>query len=121
MSTLALILTSVFFGVIGQLAMKKGMNTVGFISLQDIFSKKFFSIIFEKYVFIGVLMYGLASIIWLVVLSQVELSYAYPLIGLGYILVAILSKVLFNESLTFFKIVGIFLIAFGAYLIVVKW
>jgi multidrug transporter EmrE-like cation transporter len=63
-------------------------------------------------------LYVLATAIWLVVLSQEELSFAYPLVGIGYILVAILGKILFNENLTFFRIFGIILIVLGTYFIV---
>jgi multidrug transporter EmrE-like cation transporter len=71
-------------------------------------------------VFLGILLYILSAALWLVVLSQAEVSFAYPLVGTGYILVAILSKIFFNETLTFLKILGIILIAAGAYLIVLK-
>jgi drug/metabolite transporter (DMT)-like permease len=54
---------------------------------------------------------------WLVILSRVELSYAYPLISIGYILVMILSKYLFNETLTGYRIAGTLLICGGVFMI----
>jgi len=120
MSVLLLVLICVTIGVFGQLAMKMGMNTIGFITLRDIFSSKIFSIIFQKYVFIGIMLYVLSTLIWLVVLSQEELSFVYPLISIAYIITAILSKFLFNESLTMFRFFGILLICGGVYLIVLK-
>jgi drug/metabolite transporter (DMT)-like permease len=110
----------VILGVFGQLAMKKGMNVVGSISLKDIFSQRIFSIVFQKYVFIGMILYVLASLIWLVALSKEELSFLYPLIATGYILTAILGRIFFNESLTFYRFFGILLICGGVYLIVLK-
>lgn len=120
MSVLLLVLTCVIIGVFGQLAMKKGMNTVGTIGLRDIFSSRVFSIVFQRYVFIGIVLYLFASLIWLVVLSLEELSFVYPLIAIGYIITAILSKFLFGESLTMFRFFGILLICGGVYLIVLK-
>jgi drug/metabolite transporter (DMT)-like permease len=118
MSVLLLILVNVLIGVFAQLALKKGMNNIGYIDVHEIFTKEIFSIVFEKYVLTGLALYGFASLLWLVILSQAELSYAYPLIALSYIFVAIFAKIFFNESLTFFRLLGIFLIISGAYFIV---
>jgi drug/metabolite transporter (DMT)-like permease len=120
MSVLLIILGCVIVGVFGQLSMKRGLNEIGVIGLTDIFSSRFFTIIFQKYVFIGVFLYMLASLLWLVALSQAELSFAYPLISIGYVFTAILAWFLFGEKLTFFKIFGILMICGGVYVIVLK-
>jgi drug/metabolite transporter (DMT)-like permease len=120
MSVLLLVLICVIIGVIAQLAMKKGMNMVGIIGLKNIFSKEIFSIVFQKYVFVGIVLYFSASLIWLVVLSQAELSFVYPLISVGYVITAILSLFLFKENLTMVRFFGILLICGGVYLIVLK-
>jgi multidrug transporter EmrE-like cation transporter len=120
MNVLSLVLICVGMGVIGQLAMKKGMNIIGNIGMKDIISSRIFEIVLQKYVFIGLVFYVLASLVWLVILSQEELSFAYPLISIGYIITAILSKLFFNESLTLFRFLGILLIFGGVYLIVLK-
>lgn len=120
MSALALILISISLGVVGQLSLKRGMTNVGTISVGDLLTSKLYSIATEKFVVFGLFLYFLASGLWLVVLSQEELSFAYPLIGLGYILTAILAKFFFNENLTLVRLGGILLIAAGAYLIVLK-
>jgi len=120
MNVLFLILICVGMGVIGQLSMKKGMNTIGNIGVKDIFSSRISEILLQKYVFIGMVFYVLASFLWLVILSQEELSFVYPLISIGYIITAILSKLFFNESLTLFRFLGILLIFGGVYLIVLK-
>ena len=120
MSFLLIVLTCVILGVFGQLAMKKGLNMIDVISIRDLFSIRVFSIVFQRYVFIGIVLYLLASLFWLVALSQEELSFVYPLIAIGYVFTAILSKFLFNESLTMFRFFGILLICGGVYLIVLK-
>ena len=120
MSILLLVSLCVIIGVIAQLAMKKGMNIVGTTNLKDILSVKVFSIVFQKYVFIGIVLYVLASLIWLVILSQAELSFVYPLISVGYVITAILSWFLFKEDLTLVRFFGILMICGGVYLIVLK-
>jgi multidrug transporter EmrE-like cation transporter len=121
MTVLILIFASILLGVIGQLSMKKGMVNVGEISVTELFGKKLFSVVFEKFVFIGVALYIISAAFWLVILSQEELSFAYPLIGIGYIVTAILAKIFFHESLTMFKILGIILIVVGAFFVIVRW
>lgn len=121
MTVLALIFTTVLLAVFGQLSMKRGMNNIGQISITDLFGKKLFSVISESYVVAGVILYITASALWLVVLSREELSFAYPLIGVGYIITAILARIFFGENLTFFRILGIILIALGAYFVITKW
>jgi len=120
MSVFMLISLCVIMGAIGQVAMKKGMNTVGVVGLNDIFSTKVFSIVLQRYVFVGLILYFLASLVWLVILSQAELSFVYPLISVGYVITAILSWFLFKENLTLFRFFGILLICSGVYLIVLK-
>jgi multidrug transporter EmrE-like cation transporter len=121
MTVLILIFASILLGVIGQLSMKKGMINVGEISVTELFGKKLFSVVFEKFVFIGIALYITSAAFWLVILSQEELSFAYPLIGIGYIVTAILAKIFFHESLTMFKILGIILIVVGAFFVVARW
>ena len=121
MTVLILIFASILLGVIGQLSMKKGMVNVGEISVTELFGKKLFSVVFEKFVFIGIALYLISAAFWLVILSQEELSFAYPLIGIGYIVTAILAKIFFHESLTMFKILGIILIVVGAFFVVARW
>lgn len=120
MAALALILISVSLAVIAQLSLKRGVNSLGALSVSDFASPKLFTIFTNAFVVGGLLLYVVASGLWIIVLSQEELSFAYPLIALGYVLTAILSKFLFNENLTLFRILGIAFIALGAYLIILK-
>jgi len=120
MEVLFLILISVLLGVFGQLSMKRGMTIVGQISLNDFFSTKIVSIILNSYVVLGISLYVAATALWLVVLSTEELSFAYPLISLGYIFVAIFSKIFFNENITLFRMLGIALIVVGTYFVASK-
>jgi drug/metabolite transporter (DMT)-like permease len=100
--------------------MKRGMNTVGEVFLKDIFTSKLFRMVFQKHVFIGLFLYGMSSILWMVALSRGELSYLYPLIGAGYIITSLLAWFFFKENLTWIRFLGIFLISSGVFLVVLK-
>lgn len=55
----------------------------------------------------------LASLTWAAVLTQFELSFAYPFTSLSFVLILIASAVFFGESITAAKVAGIVLIALG--------
>ena len=56
----------------------------------------------------------IASLFWMAAMTKFEVSYAYPIINAGLlILTVILSVILLKESITFPKILGVFLISAG--------
>ena len=117
-TVLILILLDVFLNVTGQLSLKCGMAKIGNFSvslatLPPVFIKAATNV----YVLFGLLCYGLGFMVWLIVLSKAEVSYAYPLISLGYVLTAILAWFLFGEALNENRLVGIVVICLGVFLI----
>ncbi|NNF16364.1 MAG: EamA family transporter, partial [Gammaproteobacteria bacterium] len=59
----------------------------------------------------------MALIAWLYVLKQVDVSYAYPFISLGFVFVLLISYQFFNETINLYKIAGIMSIILGVFLI----
>lgn len=120
-TVLVLILISVTLGVVGQLSMKSGMKSVGKIELsQMLFTSKLFQVILNPLVIFGMILYMSAAIVWLVVLSKAELSYAYPMFALGYVITSVIAWLLFKENMTLFRFFGILMIMSGVYLIALK-
>jgi len=117
MEVIALVLISVLLGVLGQLSLKQGMKKIGNFELKDFFSARIFELVAEKFVVIGIALYAIATLLWLVVISKEELSFAYPMLAIGYILIAIFSKIFFNENVTFVRFLGILLISIGVFLL----
>ncbi len=117
MKTVILVLVPVLIGVIGQVFLKKGMLQIGEFSLRSGLIDQFIKIFMNYNVLIGFFFYFLSSIIWLVVLSRIELSFAYPLLSVGYILILIASWYFFKESITLIRWSGVAVICFGVYLI----
>ncbi len=115
-NVIILLLVSVMLGAFGQLSMKKGLKNKP-IQINELASLKIFNTVFEPNVFLGILLYVVATLIWLVVLSNAELSYAYPLIALGYIATTILAYIYLGENIVLFRWLGIILIVIGAVLI----
>jgi len=117
MEVVALVLISVLLGVFGQLSLKRGMKNVGNFEIKDFASSKIFKLIEEKFVIIGIVLYAIATLFWLVILSKAELSFAYPMLALGYVLIAVFGKIFFNENVTLTRFLGILLISIGVFLL----
>jgi drug/metabolite transporter (DMT)-like permease len=62
---------------------------------------------------IGLVMYGFGSILMILALRHGELSVLYPVISLSYVWVAILSVLIFHESMNPIKVAGIATIILG--------
>lgn len=115
-----LILLSVLLGAGGQLLMKSGMTSIGKIEVSQLLSSTLFQVVFNPMIIFGLSLYGIAAVIWLVVLSRAELSYAYPMVAMGYIITSVSAWILFNENMTLLRFLGITLIVSGVYLISLK-
>ena len=110
---LLLVFISVFLAAIGQIAMKKGMDGVDinyFFELTKILTR--------NYVWLGLSLYGISTVFWLVALARFDLSYMYPLISLGYILTAGFAYVFLHENISLLRWCGILLVIGGVILII---
>lgn len=111
----ALIFISLALGTTGQLLLKKG---VGMSELKkDEIIKKIFRYLFNPYVITGILFFIVSALLWIIMLSKIELSYAYPMISLSYILIAIFSKLLFKENISKLRWLSIAIIIVGVILV----
>jgi len=106
-----MMLFSVTLGAIGQVALKKG--AISLAGHDTISFSHVLNSIKNIYILLGFLLYGISAISWLVVLSRTELSYAYPMISINYILIIFLSRFVFHEHLTINKLAGTLIICFG--------
>jgi multidrug transporter EmrE-like cation transporter len=110
-----LILLSISLAVSGQLLLKSGMLEVGRIGVGDLSYYK--SILLRTAasprILGGLALYGFAAVSWLIVLSRVDLSFAYPFGGLGYIAVLLVSRLVLDEPVGLVRWIGVFLIVLG--------
>lgn len=61
----------------------------------------------------GLSCYALSVVLWISVLSRAEVSFAYPFLGIGFVLVTFASAFLLGEAISAQRIAGTALIAFG--------
>jgi len=118
-SSILLILFSISIAVAGQILLKIGINHIGVVNFSNLDALKqlFFGVIKSPLVISGLFLYVISAAIWLVVLSAVDLSFAYPFIGFTYVMVLILSKFILKEDVNPIRWAGALIITIGVIVI----
>jgi uncharacterized membrane protein len=112
------ILISVAAGGIGQIILKMGMKSMGPLTLTFAeFGSILWRMITNPYVVIGLGIYGLSTILWLVALSRFDLSFIYPFASLGYVIMLFASWQLFHEQISVMRLIGCAVVILGVILI----
>ena len=113
-----LILLGIGLSVAGQTTLKKGMDGVGVID--NVWSRQFLALPLaasrQPWVLVGIPLYVAAAVVWIAVLSRVDLSYAYPFLGLNYVLVTLSARLILGEQVNLLRWTGIGVILFGVIL-----
>lgn len=115
MSTVLILLTSIVLATTGQLLLKAGMNEVGVID--GLTLRHLFTLIRGAattwQVLAGLASFGLSAMAWLITLSRVPLSSAYPVVSLSYVLILLFSTIILGERPSLLTWSGAVLIVLG--------
>jgi multidrug transporter EmrE-like cation transporter len=118
LATFAFILTGVLLNAIAQLLLKAGANAVGAIHLT---AQNWFGIglklATQLPIIGGLVCYVLSVVLWIIALSRVDVSVAYPMLSLGYVVSALGAWYFFGEVMSLQRIVAIGIILLGVALI----
>ena len=106
-----LLIFGIILTVIGQLLLKKGVDGKH-IDLSNIHK-----LLLNPFVLIGFGAYSISLLLWMVVLSKLELSYAYPLVSSNYIIITLFSKLLFKEHVSKRRWISVLTIMLGVALV----
>ena len=113
-----LILLTVFFNTAAQIALKAGMLQIGHFGFTwENFIPITLKIIASPWIIFGIIIYAGSVGVWLMVLSRIPVSIAYPISSLGYVTSAIAAYYLWGENLTLIRIAGIIVILVGVYMV----
>jgi len=115
---LPLIMLGVMLNAAAQLFLKEGMRRIGhFEFIWANIVPIGFMVAGNLFVLAGLACYVVSVGVWLLVLSRVEVSFAYPLLSVGYIVNAVAGYYLFQENLSLTRISGILIICVGVYFV----
>lgn len=113
-----IILTGVMLNAIAQLALKASVREMGTIGLNFASSATaFLRLAFEPFLWVGLVCYGISVLVWILALSRVDVSIAYPMLSMGYIVNALLAWQLFGEAMNPARIIGMSIILLGVYVL----
>ncbi len=117
--TIALILCSVFLATTGQLLLKTGMGRVGYVDTHRITRplQLLGQVVRTWQVVLGLTLFVLSAVAWLIVVSRVPLSFAYPFVGITYVLLALFGKFVLKEHVPNLRWLGVALIVAGVVLV----
>ena len=108
-----LLLISVGSATLGQILFKKGVFVTGEITLKGSLIGEIAKLIFNPFVFSGLVLYIISTILWLIALSKTTLSFVYPFAALIFILVMLSARIVFLEPIPTLRYFGIMLICLG--------
>jgi multidrug transporter EmrE-like cation transporter len=117
LGSLILILTSVTLSALAQIAFKVGVSSSLEAANPAILGP--FANLLSPFVLVGLGLYGVGAFVWLAALSRVELSQAYPFVGLGFALTTFAGWCFFGDQISAPRLVGIALI-FGGIVLVAR-
>ncbi len=113
-----LVVTGVMLNAAAQLLLKAGVSRVGVIQLQlHTVLAAGWKLAFEPYILGGLACYVVSVVVWILALSRVQVSIAYPMLSLGYVVTAVAAWALLGESLSAMRMSGIAVIIVGVYLV----
>ncbi|MBI4984512.1 MAG: EamA family transporter [Rhodocyclales bacterium] len=114
----ALVLTGVLLNAAAQLLLKAGTNAVGHFEFHlDNVLPVGLKLAFEPHILGGMACYAVSLVVWIMALSRVPVSIAYPMLSIGYVINAFVAYFWFGEALASQKLLGIGFIVVGVYLV----
>ncbi len=118
LAAFAFLLAGVLLNAAAQLLLKAGTNATGVLTLtRDTWSDTLMQMATQRHFVLGAACYVLSLFVWILGLSRVPVSIAYPLLSVGYIVNAIAAHYLFGEAVTVTRWLGIGFIVVGVWLV----
>lgn len=117
-STIGLILAATALGIVGQVMLKQGMSAMGPLSLSaGGMPQLVWRIATAPMVIAGLLIYGLGTFFWLITLSRIELSAAYPFVSLNHVIIFLIAWLVLREQVSPTRAAGVLVICVGMLLV----
>jgi drug/metabolite transporter (DMT)-like permease len=115
--TFLLGLVSIMLLSAGQTSIKYGLTVIGGVNLSEgmVGAFKLFQ---TPWVIVGFMFYGISAVLWLDVLSKLDFSLAFPMVGLTYIFTLLIGRFFFGEPVGWERMLGVGFIIFGIFFLI---
>ena len=108
----------VLLNAAAQLLLKAGTNAIGqFAFTSANIVPVGLKVALEPHILGGIACYVVSLVVWIMGLSRIEVSIAYPMLSIGYVLNALAAWYLLGESVTVMRLAGIGIIIIGVYVV----
>ena len=113
-----LVLFGVLLNAAAQLLLKAGTNAIGHFAFdKSNILPVGWQLATEPHILGGLTCYVISVVVWIMALSRVEVSIAYPMLSIGYVVNAAAAYYLFGEAVTPMRLIGIGIIILGVYIV----
>jgi multidrug transporter EmrE-like cation transporter len=113
-----LVLLGVLLNAAAQLLLKAGTNVIGHFDFSAANVLPIgWKVATQPYIVGGLSCYVVSVAIWILALSRVEVSIAYPMLSIGYVVNAVAAYFLFGEAVSVQRLAGIGIIVLGVYVV----
>ena len=116
LTSFLLVCCAICLTVTGELFLKSGMNRVGPVMIHDLVASAA-RVVQTSQIWVGFGFIGAGALLWLSALSRAQLSWVYPILSLGYVLVLIFSRIILSEPVSWSRWLGTAVIIAGVYLV----
>jgi len=114
----ALVLCGVLLNAAAQLLLKAGTNAIGHFEFSAANALPIgLKVAAQPFILGGLACYAISVVVWILALSRVEVSVAYPMLSIGYVVNAVAAYFLFGEAVTVQRLAGIGIIVIGVYIV----
>ena len=113
--TFSIIFAGVLLNSAAQLMLKAGARTLGSVAMGSGSSlmAAAWSAATQPWILLGLVCYFVSAGLWIIALTRVDVTIAYPMLSMGYVIAALLAWQLFGEPLTSGRVLGIAIILAG--------
>jgi len=116
--SLSLVMAGVLLNAAAQLMLKAGTNAIGAFEFSaDNVVPVGWKMATQPYILAGIGCYVVSVVVWILALSRTEVSVAYPMLSIGYVVNAIAAWYLFGEAVTAARLAGIGVIVLGVFIV----
>lgn len=114
----SLIFAGVMLNAAAQILMKAGTNAVGHFefSMANVMPIGW-KLATEWHIVTALFCYGISVIVWILALSRVPVSIAFPMLSMAYVVNAVAAKYLLGEDFNATKLLGMGVIIIGVIII----
>lgn len=112
LNSFLIVFISVTLSAVAQLSFKHGVSSVVLVADNPLLLKAF-HLFSSPFVVLGLFLYGVGTVLWLFALKQIDLSLAYPFVGMSFVMVFLMSVFILGEPFNLNRLIGSVIIVVG--------